>query len=223
MAAFRKAFDEGYRYLETDVRATADGRLIVFHDARLDRVTDRRGAVAELPFSVVRQARVGAAEPIPLLAEVLEELPDALFNIDAKSAGAVAPLAKLIIESGSADRVCLSSFSDRRLTVLRDLLGPGVATALGPRALFRLVRASALRRRFRTRAVAAQVPVRYQGVPIVAPRLLSPARAAGLEVHVWTIDEPDDMRSLLSLGADGIMTDRPDLLRDVLLERGAWP
>ena len=223
MAAFRKAFDEGYRYLETDVRATADGRLIVFHDARLDRVTDRRGAVAELPFSVVRQARVGAAEPIPLLAEVLEELPDALFNIDAKSAGAVAPLAKLIIESGSADRVCLSSFSDRRLTVLRDLLGPGVATALGPRALFRLVRASALRRRFRTRAVAAQVPVRYQGVPIVTPRLLSTARAAGLEVHVWTIDEPDDMRSLLGLGADGIMTDRPDLLRDVLLERGAWP
>lgn len=222
-ASFRRAFDEGYRYLETDVRATADGQLIVFHDATLDRVTDRKGAIAELPWTTVRQARVGGTEPIPLLAELLEELPDAFFNIDAKSAGAVAPLAKLIIESGAGDRVCLGSFSDHRLSVLRELVGPSVATALGPRALFRLVRASALRRQFRTKAVAAQVPLSYQGVPIVTPRMLTTARAAGMEVHVWTINDSDEMRRLLAMGVDGIMTDRPELLREVLVERGAWP
>ena len=222
LASFRRAFDEGYRYLETDVRVTADGRLIVFHDARLDRVTDRQGSIAELPWSTVRQARVNGTEAIPLLAELLEELPDAQFNIDAKSAGTVVPLAKLVVESGSTDRVCLGSFSDRRLSALREILGPRVATALGPRELFRLVRANTLRRSFRTDAVAAQTPLRYQGVQIVTPRLLETARTAGLEVHVWTIDEPDEMRRLLTMGVDGIMTDRPDLLRDVLLERGAW-
>ena len=223
VASFRRAVDEGYRYLETDVRATADGQLVVFHDSRLGRVTDRQGAIAELPWSVVRQARVGGTEPIPLLADVFDELPDAMFNIDAKAPGTVAPLAKLVVQAGAVDRVCLGSFSDRRVAALRDLLGPGVATSLGPRAIFRLVRASATRRRFRTTAVAAQVPTRYQGVQIVTPRLLTTARSAGLEVHVWTINDPVEMHRLLDLGVDGIMTDRPDLLRDVFQERGAWP
>jgi glycerophosphoryl diester phosphodiesterase len=223
MAAFRRAVHEGYRYLETDVRATADGQLVVFHDARLDRVTDRRGAIAELPWSEVSRARVGGTEPIPLLADLLEEFPDARFNIDAKSAGAVKPLAKLVTDAGATDRVCLGSFSDQRLSMLREILGDRVAMALGPRAIFRLVRTSALRRRFVTSAVAAQVPLRYQGVQIVTPRFLATAHAAGMEVHVWTIDDPDDMRRLLTLGVDGIMTDRPELLRDVLIERGSWP
>ena len=118
--------------------------------------------------------------------------------------------------------MCLVSFSDQRLTRLRAALGPDVAMALGPQAIFRLVRASALRRRFPTTAVAAQVPLSYQRVPIVTPRFIATAHAAGLEVHVWTIDDPDEMRRLLALGVDGIMTDRPELLRDVLLERGAW-
>lgn len=221
-AAFRRAFDQGYRYLETDVHATADGQLVAFHDPRLDRVTDRRGAIAELPWSEVCQARVGGTEPIPLLSELLEEFPDARFNIDAKAAGAVAPLAELLVTTGATDRVCLVSFSDRRLASLSGLLGPDVAQALGPRALFRLFRAARLGRPFRTTAVAAQVPVTYQRVPVVTPRFIDTAHAAGLEVHVWTIDQPSEMRRLLALGVDGIMTDRPELLRDVLVERGSW-
>jgi glycerophosphoryl diester phosphodiesterase len=204
------------------VRATSDGRLIVFHDPRLDRVTDRQGVIADLPWSEVRRARIGGTEQIPLLAEVLEEFPTARFNIDAKSGAAVAPLAELIVSAGVGDRVCLVSFADSRLTQLRAAVGPEVAMALGPQATFRLFRASALRRRFTTTAVAAQVPLSYQRVPIVTPRFIATAHAAGLEVHVWTVDDPDEMRRLLTLGVDGIMTDRPDLLRDVLIERGAW-
>lgn len=220
--AFRRAFEQGYRYLETDVRATSDGRVIAFHDPRLDRVTDRQGVIADLRWSEVRRARIGGTEQIPLLAELLEEFPTARFNIDAKAGTAVTPLAELLINAKATDRVCLVSFADDRLTRLRAALGPDVALALGPLALFRLFRASALRRRFRTTAVAAQVPLSYQGVTIVTPRFIATAHAAGLEVHVWTIDEPAEMRRLLALGVDGIMTDRPELLRDVLMERGSW-
>lgn len=222
MPAFRRAFEQGYRYLETDVQATSDGQLIVFHDPRLDRVTDRQGVIANLPWSEVRRARIGGTEQIPLLADLLEEFPTARFNIDPKTGAAVAPLAELLLSAGATDRVCLVSFSDHRLTRLRAALGPDVALALGPQAIFRLCRASALRRRFPTTAVAAQVPLAYQRFPIVTPRFIATAHAAGLEVHVWTIDEPDEMRRLLALGVDGIMTDRPELLRDVLIERGSW-
>src|SRR6478672_5816563 len=148
MAAFQRAFDEGYRYLETDVRLTADGMLIAFHDARLDRVTDRQGLVGALPWRDVRQARIGGTEPIPLMADLLEAFPTAFFNIDAKSDAAAAPLVDLVMKSGSAARVCLGSFSDRRLAVIRAACGPEVATSMGSREIFRLVRASALQRRF---------------------------------------------------------------------------
>ena len=197
MPAFRRAYDEGFRYLETDVHATADGRLVAFHDLSLDRVTDRVGPIATLPWSEVSRARIAGTEPIPLLAD-------------------------LIRRTGTGDRVCLGSFSDRRIASLRALLGPAVATSLGPREVFRLLRAATLGRSFRTSAVAAQVPVSFSRVTIVNRRFLRTAHRAGLEVHVWTIDEPAQMRWLLDLGVDGLMTDRPDLLRSVLTERGHW-
>ena len=129
MPAFRRAHDEGFRYLETDVHATADGRLVAFHDLSLDRVTDRVGPIATLPWSEVSRARIAGTEPIPLLADLLEEFPDARFNIDAKADPAVGPLAELIRRTGTGDRVCLGSFSDRRIASLRALLGPAVATS----------------------------------------------------------------------------------------------
>lgn len=222
LAAFRRAVEAGYRYLETDVHLTADGELVVFHDRQLDRVTDRTGLIANLTWAQVRQARVGDTEPIPLLSELLAEFPDVRLNIDAKSDTAVGPLADLIRTSGAIDRVCLGSFYDHRLVQLRRLLGAEATTSMGSREIFRLVRATRLRRRFHTPARAAQVPVSFRGVRIVTPRFLSTAKAAGLEVHVWTIDEPSEMRRLLDMGVDGVMTDRPDLLRQVLTERGDW-
>lgn len=222
MAAFRRAYDEGFRYLETDVHATCDGRLVAFHDLTLGRVTDRQGQIAALPWADVRQARIGGTDPIPLMADLLEEFPDARFNIDAKADPAVGPLADLIRRTGARDRVCLGSFSDRRLAALRAALGPRVATSMGPREVFRLVRAARMRRPFRTPAVAAQVPVAFSRVKIVTRAFLATAHRAGIEVHVWTIDDDAEMRRLLDLGVDGLMSDRPDRLRQVLVERGAW-
>ena len=222
LAAFRRAFEEGYRYLETDAHATADGALIAFHDPFLDRVTDAKGRVATMRWDQVRRARIHGTDPIPLMSELLDALPEARFNIDAKSAGVLGPLADLIRTAGVADRVCLGSFSDRRLATLRQMLGPQVDTSMGPRDIFRLVRATARGRGFATSAVAAQVPVSWQRFPIVTPRFIAAAHAADLEVHVWTINEEPEMHRLLDLGVDAIMTDRPDLLRDVLVGRGAW-
>lgn len=130
LAAFRTAYDLGYRYLETDVHATVDGHLVALHDTRLDRVSDRSGAIADLTWEQVRRARVGG-EPVPLLSDLLEALPDARFNIDLKSPGAVVPAAQAILAAGALDRVCLGSFSQRRLSHARELLGPRVATAAG--------------------------------------------------------------------------------------------
>lgn len=222
MAAFRRAYQEGYRYLETDVHATRDGQLVAFHDMSLGRVTDGRGQIAELSWTQVRRARIAGTEPIPLMADLLEEFPDARFNIDAKADPAVGPLADLIRRTGSKDRVCLGSFSDRRLTSLRAVVGPRVATSMSPREVFRLVRAARLRRPFATPAVAAQVPVAFSRATIVTRTFLDTAHRAGLEVHVWTIDDEGEMRRLLDLGVDGLMSDRPDRLRRVLAERGAW-
>lgn len=223
LAAFTRAVSEGYRYLETDVHTTADGVLVAFHDQVLDRVTDASGPVAATTWSDLRRARIGGREPIPTMAELLEACPTARFNIDPKTDAAVAPLIDLLHQANAVDRVCIGSFSDARIAALRGALGPRLATSLGPREVGRLVIASlAGWHSPRARAVAAQVPVRYGRLRVVTPRLLRTAHAAGMEVHVWTIDEPAEMNRLLDLGVDAIMTDRPDLLRDVLVARGAW-
>lgn len=215
---------EGYRYLETDVHATADHVLIAFHDYHLDRVTDLTGRISDLTWDQVRKARIGGREPIPLMAEVLEAFPDTRFNIDPKSDHAVGPLIEVLRSSGAADRVGLGSFSDRRLAALRSALGPEIATSLGPLGVGRLFAASRLRLPPPAGPErAAQVPLRFGHLHVVTPAFVARAHRSGLEVHVWTIDVPDTMHRLLDMGVDGIMTDRPDLLRDVLVARNQWP
>ncbi len=224
-AAFERAVVEGFSYVETDVHVTADGVLVAFHDASLDRVTDGRGLVGELPWRTVRRARIGGREPIPLLAELLHSFPTARFNIDAKADAAVGPLVDTVRRAGAADRVCLASFSDRRLAAIRRAAGPDVATSLGQRSVTRFVaRAHHLPALPPLRGpVAVQVPVQYGRVTVTDRRFVELAHRAGLEVHVWTVDDPAQMHRLLDLGTDGLMTDRPDLLREVLRARGGWP
>jgi glycerophosphoryl diester phosphodiesterase len=222
MAAFEAAVRLGYRYLETDVHATADGRLVAFHDRSLDRVTDRTGAIAELPYREVARARIGGREPIPLLEELLGAWPDTRFNIDVKVPGAIAPLAEVIRRTGTIDRICVGAFSDSRIARTRAALGPRLCTALGPRGVARLRASSYLRPRTAGPGACAQVPVGFRALRIVDRRFISAAHRLGLQVHVWTIDDPVEMHRLLDLGVDGIMTDRIDTLRDVLVQRGQW-
>jgi glycerophosphoryl diester phosphodiesterase len=225
MAAFARAVGLGYRYLETDVHATADGVLLAFHDKTLDRVTDRTGRVAELPYAAVRRARIGGVEPIPLLEDLVGTWPDIRVNIDIKDARAIGPLAQVLRRTGSLSRVCVAAFSDRRVALARRSLGPDLATALGPRAVAAL-RAVALGRlpaRFLPReGTCLQVPRQAGPLTVVSRSLLDTAHRHGLPVLVWTIDAADEMEALLDLGVDGIMTDELATLRGVLERRGTW-
>ncbi len=223
MAAFAAAVDLGYRYVETDVHLTADGVVVAFHDDRLDRVTDMTGELADLPWSEVRRARVGAeGDPVPRLDELLASWPDLRVNIDPKHDRVVEALADVLEDAGAVGRVCCGSFSDARLATLRTRLGPELCTSLGPRGTARLA-ASALGAPVgRPAGGCVQVPTHVKGRRLVTPRFVRRAHALDLQVHVWTIDDPDTMGELLDLGVDGLMTDRADLLREVLEARGEW-
>ncbi len=223
MAAFQDAVDLGYRYIETDVHATRDGVLVAFHDDRLDRVTGHRGLIAELDWAEVARARVHGREPIPLFDELLSAWPELRINIDPKADGAIAPLAKLLDRSDILARVCVGSFSGRRLGHLRSTLGPSLCTSMGPWEVVRLRLASLGLPVSRFTALAAQVPLRHYGLPVVDGRFVEAAHAQNLKVHVWTINEAAEMRRLLDLGVDGIMSDETTLLREIFVERGLWP
>lgn len=225
LSAFRRAVSEGYRYVETDVHATSDGVVVVHHDGSLDRTTDGSGAIAGQTWAQLKGVKIGGREGLARLEDVLEELPETRFNVDVKAGSAVTPFLRTLDRAGAYDRVSAASFSDSRLARMRLIAGPKLATSMGPRsvaALLAKAHARFLPVGFLTQGLMAQVPVRQGPLTVVDRALVSAANRAGLEVHTWTIDEPAEMRRLLDLGVHGIVTDRPDLLRDVLVERGAW-
>lgn len=225
LAAFRHAAALGYDYLETDVHLTADGVLLAFHDEVLDRVTDVQGAVRDLTLADVRRARIGGREEIPTLVELLDAFPSARFNIDIKSDDAVAPLAGLVRERDLWDRVLIGSFSRRRIRRFRALTDGRVPTAADPFEVlaYRLSPTAGIAKAIAgARFAAFQVPHRRGRITVVTPGLVRRAHAAGLQVHVWTIDDPAEMNTLLDRGVDGLFTDRTDLLKDVLQGRGQW-
>jgi glycerophosphoryl diester phosphodiesterase len=197
---------------------------VVFHDATLGRMTGRPGRVAELAWPELSRLRIGGREPVPRLEDVLDAWPDIRVNLDVKAANAVVPLVAALRRTGSVDRVCVGSFSEQRLARVRSLVGPRLCTSLGPRAALALRVASLVGS---GRAVAngvpcAQVPSRAGRVAVLDRRFVVAAHARGLQVHAWTINSRSEMLRLLALGVDGIMTDRAQLLRDLLADRGKW-
>ncbi|RLP11609.1 glycerophosphodiester phosphodiesterase [Propionibacterium australiense] len=227
LAAFQHAVDDlGYRYVETDVHATSDGELLAFHDMRLDRVTDHRGAIAELDWAQVRTARIGGREPIPTMDEVFEALPEARINIDIKEPNAIAPLARAIRRHNAYDRVCVASFSPRRLAAFRRAMGPRVATSASLGAVAWSSFVPLLPRFVNAGVQAFQIPVRQRigpvSVKVLTRNLLRTARERDMRVHVWTVDDPDQMRSLMDAGVDGIVSNRIDELKALCTDRDLW-
>ncbi|CUR60057.1 Glycerophosphoryl diester phosphodiesterase [metagenome] len=224
LTAFRHAVGLGYRYLETDVHVTSDGVLLAFHDDVLDRVTDQVGAIATLSFAKVRRAVIGGRETVPTMADVLDACPDARFNIDLKSDAAVRPLVDLLRERGLEDEVLVGSWGLRRLQRFRRLTGGRIATSAAPVevVLFVLLPGRIADLLTRGRVSALQIPHRFGLVTLAAPWFIRRVHAAGKHVHVWTIDDADEMDLLLDRGVDGLMTDRTDILKAVLQRRSLW-
>jgi len=223
-AAFSHAVALGYRYLETDVHVTRDGVLVAFHDALLERVTDGAGSVEEFGSEALADVRVAGREPVPALASLVAAFPDARFNIDLKSDSAVAPLAAFVHDHDLHDRLLVGSFSGRRLRRFRRLAGRRVATSASPGEVVAYVVLPAPVARLVTRSAPAalQVPYRLGPFVVASRRLVRRAHAAGLHVHVWTVDDQAVMTTLLDRDVDGLMTDRTDILRDVLRRRDLW-
>ena len=236
LPAFDAAVELGYRHLETDAHLSADGVVFSFHDHVLDRVTDRRGRLAQVSAAEILAADAayhfspdgstfplrGTGIRVPTMEEVLTRWPDVFVNIDTKSDAVVEPLVDLLRRLDACDRVCVGSFSDERLRRVRRLSGGRICTSMGPAGITAAWLASRSGRMPRLRADCLQVPVRARRLVVVDRHFIDAAHGAGLQVHVWTIDDPTEMGDLLDLGVDAIMTDRPRLLRDVLVGRRQW-
>jgi glycerophosphoryl diester phosphodiesterase len=234
LEAFEIAGTLGYEYLETDAHLTRDGVLVAFHDERLDRVTDRTGAIAELGIAEVEAADAGYAfSPdggrtfpfrgcgirVPRLEEILVRWPDSRVNIDPKSDACVGPLTALVDRLGAWGRVCVGSFSDRRLRRFRALGRGRACTSMGPQAVALARFAATIGLMPRLGADCIQVPISRGPLRIVTERFVEAAHRAGLSVYVWTINDEATINELLDLGVDGIMSDRLHLLRDVFTRR----
>lgn len=235
LVAFAAAVDLGFTYLETDVRTSSDGELLAFHDERLDRVTDATGLLAETPYSRVRDARIAGREPVPRLEDLLGSFPHARFNIDVKTDAAVAGLGDVLRRTGCDGRVLVTAFGERRRVAalaevrragLRDVATSASSVRTGPALLGARGGLRPVVRAALGGVDAVQVPVRHSvagvGVRVVTAAFVDAVHRAGAQVHVWTVDEPRQMHALLDLGVDGLITDRADLLREVLESRGQW-
>lgn len=225
LLAFSTSVALGFRYLETDVRATADGELVCFHDRTLDRTTGERGLLADRTLRDLRPLRI-AGEPIATLRQALYEFDDACFSVDLKCREALAPLIRLLTaEPQLAERVCVAGAWDGWLREVREAV-PGVATALGWRALVGLVdssRTGASMPWWVRGAPFAHVPVRLGSVPVLSSRLVDAAHDRGIRVVTWTVDDADEIRAVLAARVDAVVTDRPDTLREVLIGTGNCP
>ncbi len=223
MLAFEGAVSLGYRYVETDVHLSADGVVVVCHDATLDATTDAHGAIADLSWDQLRRANVHGGGHLARLDEILASWPDLRINIDPKSDDVVEPLSRLLLDHQAVGRVCVGSFSDKRVSRTRELCGRDLCTAMGPKSVGKLLLASrGVLRNFRCSEQLAQIPVTQNHLPVFSDKLCSTAHSLGIGVHIWTIDDPQEMHRLLDASVDGIITDAPTALRDVLIARRQW-
>jgi glycerophosphoryl diester phosphodiesterase len=225
MAAFQAAVDLGFSYVETDAHGTSDGVAVALHDSSLDRTTDAEGDVAALPWSTVKEARIGGVEPVPLLEDLLGTWPDLKVNIDVKAESGIVPVAEAIERTGAHHRVCVASFSAARREATVARLSRPVATSAGTGEAARFL-LGGLARLGTLRSLEAidglQIPWRIGAVPVLTTRHVRLAHDAGRVVHVWTVNSRSEMESLIDAGVDGIVSDRADILRDVLESRGLW-
>ena len=221
LPAFAGAVDLGYRYLETDTHCSNDGVLLAFHDTRLDRVTNATGLLASLDYSEIQKARINETETIPKLEELIGQFPETCFNIDLKADATVAPFLKMVRRLRCESRICVGSFSSQRVEAVRSAL-PKVCTGLTPREVLWARLKSYRIPTPKIKGLCAQVPVRSGRLPIVDGRFLAAMQRLNIQTHVWTINDPDTMDQLVSLGVEGLMTDDAQALKTVLIENNVW-
>ena len=234
MIAFSGAVDLGFEWLETDLHLTSDGTLVCIHDATLDRTTDRSGPVSSIAVAELAEIDAGhqhapyegfpyrsADARIPTLEELVTSFPDVRIILDLKRDGLSEPLWRLVEAHRLHDRLIVGSFSDRRLSEFRKISGGSVASSTGP-ARSVAAFAGAVMGRAPRLADAVQFPTRLGPLHPLNARTVASFHRRGYQAHVWTVNEASEMHRFYDLGVDAVISDRPDVLRQVLIERGVW-
>ena len=235
LEAFRLAVESGARGLELDVHVTRDGEVVVIHDASVDRTTDGSGAVAGMTLAELRGLDAGyrfspdggrtypyrgRGLGIPTLAGVYEEFPTARVNLDIKGPGQGAEEAvlRVIRSAGAEERSLVVSDDHAVVRRFRRISGGNISTGASRLEIATFYALSKLRleRLARPAYDALQVPLDYRGISLVTPRFVRAAHSRGVRVDAWTINDPGEMRRLLDLGVDVVMTDRPGTLAGLL-------
>ena len=234
MVAFRSAIDDwGADMLELDVRLSKDGVVMVHHDETVDRTTNGTGRLSEYTLAELKDLDAGyrfedlsgapsfrgSGVTIPTLRELFEAFPETWLNIEAKEAQAAGPLVELIREFDAEHRVLVAAEHERNRNDARGYEGPWGASRTDC-FLFWVLHWLP---EYTPNVDVFQVPEFWKGRRLLTPRMIEAAHARNIPVQVWTVDDPDDMRRLLSWGVDGIQTDRPDLLSEVLVAEAGRP
>ena len=219
LEAFQFSAEMGFVFMETDVQATKDGKVVVFHDSDLKRMAGVNETISQLQYEDVKKIDLKKGGRIPLLRELLSSFPNLRFNIDIKTENAVERTIEIIKSQKAFERVCLASFLSRRLTRIRKLAGPDCCTSMGQSEIINLLLRSYGIPFKQSVGHCAQVPVSQWGIPIVTKRFIKRTHEENKLVHVWTVDDETEMKNLIDMGIDGIMTDCPSVLLKVLSER----
>ena len=221
LAAFEAAVTAGANYIETDLQVTKDGVAVLFHDDDLVRIAGLRKKVSQLTLQQLQSIDLGFGARIPTLEEALVALPAVRFNLDFKVAGVIKPATEVLNRLAAADRILVASFSDRRRRAALRRLTSRVATSAGASVLLGLYLSAkfgfnwALNLLARS-VQALQIPVNAGLLRFDSPWFIAAMKSARVEVHYWTINDFDEMRRLIALGADGIVTDRADFAVNTL-------
>jgi glycerophosphoryl diester phosphodiesterase len=223
LLAFLRALNAGATHLETDVHGSADGVAVISHDPDLSRLVGRDVPIEQLTMNELRRVDLGHGQSFCSLAEALDAFPEARFNIDVKDSRAATPTAEAVLKARATERVLITSFDEKRRRATADAL-PGVASSASvtrflPAILGAKLGLSGVARSALRGLVAVQIPERDHGARLVTARTVRILHAAGVEVHVWTVNDPRDMTRLLDLGVDGLVTDRCDLLKSLVASR----
>ena len=208
--AFQSAVSLGYKYLETDLRETSDGKIITFHDPNLKRITGANITISETKFSDIRMRRLPSRETIPTIDELLEEFPDSFFNMDLKVNQIEEKVLKKINSHNALERVCLGSFNSRTIKKINSL-EPKILTSMG---ISQVIMYKFFQKKNLSKLI--QIPTHWKGIKVITKKFIDRLHNDGLKVHVWTVNKETEMQSLIDLGVDGIMTDNASGLIKVM-------
>lgn len=233
--AMEKAAEMGYSWFETDLHLTKDRQLVCIHDPTVDRTTNGTGLVKDLRLGELQELDAGFSHQmdndfpfrsreivIPTLQQIWERFPDAKFVLELKAEGLEEPLVSFMNKHAGWNRVIIGSFRGAWLRSLREASqGQAVTSASRAEVLRKMLGLRPIRDQV-SHPPVLQVPPRWRGLRLLTRRLVRSVHESGGQLHVWTINEPSQIRWCLDMGVDAIITDRPDLLKTELVSRGLW-